>query len=355
MNRPTRRWEGPQVAVRPRAWRASLRRRRSELQRTATRRSSHERVRVSKHDLFSFMSEYQNLTHSHQESTIQDSSPERVVWITGAAGGLGVALTAEFVRQGFHVAATYHRKPLASAHEPRFRSGDGSSPDKKGTGSPRPGGLESPCAPEFSEPGAFHESLRLADQILALPGDVTNPEQIAGVLDAILNRWGRLDVLVNNAGLVSDQWSWQLPEKEWDAVISANLKGAFLCARAALTPMTRQTGGHIINIGSLVGIHGAAGQANYAAAKAGLLGFSAALAKEMGSHNVQVNSILPGLLRTPMTNRMSAERWNSIVTANALGRLNTVEEIARFAGFLTTLQNVSGQVFQLDSRVSRWS
>jgi NAD(P)-dependent dehydrogenase (short-subunit alcohol dehydrogenase family) len=232
-----------------------------------------------------------------------------VVWITGAAGGLAAGLVEAFAAQGWHVAATYHRR------------------------SPPPE----------------------TDHIWPLPVDVTHREQVQSALDKILERWGRLDVLVNNAGMVADHLSWQLSESEWDIVLAVNLKGAFLCAQAALGPMRQQRDGHIINVASFAARHGPRGQANYAAAKAGLLGFTASLAKEVGSYNVRVNAILPGVLPTPMTARLKPAPLQDLRAANALGRLNSIAEVARFVVFLATMQNVSGQIFALDSRISRWS
>jgi 3-oxoacyl-[acyl-carrier protein] reductase len=232
-----------------------------------------------------------------------------VVWITGAAGGLGAALAAAFAAQEWHVAATYHRR------------------------SPPPE----------------------TDHIWPLPANVTQREQVQSACDQILDRWGRLDALVNNAGIVADRLSWQISESDWDTVLAVNLKGAFLCSQAALGPMLQQRDGHIINVASFAARHGPRGQANYAAAKAGLLGLTTSLAKEAGSHNVRVNAVLPGVLPTPMTARLKPEHWRDLRAANALGRLNSIAEVARFIVFLATLQNVSGQTFTLDSRISRWS
>ena len=119
--------------------------------------------------------------------------------------------------------------------------------------------------------------------------------------------------------------------------------------------MLRQRGGHIINIGSFSGRAGQRGQANYAAAKAGLIGLTESLAKEVGSRNLRVNAILPGVLPTPMTAKLSETQLADYVAANALGRINSLSEVAEFIVFLATMQNVSGQVFQLDSRIARWT
>jgi 3-oxoacyl-[acyl-carrier protein] reductase len=134
-----------------------------------------------------------------------------------------------------------------------------------------------------------------------------------------------------------------------------HLKGAFLCSQAVLRPMLKQRDGHILNVASFSARTGNRGQANYAAAKAGLLGLTTSLAKEVGSRNVRVNAILPGVLPTPMTASLTPEQLETFATANALGRLNDPAEVARFAAFLAGTQNISGQVFQLDSRIARWT
>jgi len=232
-----------------------------------------------------------------------------VVCVTGAAGGLGQALAQQFAAQGWRVAAGSHR-----------------------------GG----CAD-------------LTDSIWSLPLDVTDHARAEGAVQEIVARWGRLDVLVNNAGAVADAPIWQLHEADWDAVMAVNLKGAFRVSQAALHPMVQQRDGHILNIASFAARAGPRGQAHYAAAKAGLVGLTQSLAREVGSHNVRVNAVLPGVLPTPMTARLDDAVVQEFTRANALGRLNSVAEVARFVVFLAAMQNVSGQLFQLDSRIARWT
>jgi 3-oxoacyl-[acyl-carrier protein] reductase len=233
----------------------------------------------------------------------------RVVLITGAAGGLGQELVRQFKTVGWRVAAGIHRNP----------------------------GLPS------------------GDALITVPLDVTDRESVSAAIASVLDQWGRLDALINNAGLTADALSWQLSDEEWDRALDVNLKGAFLCAQAAVRPMLRQRDGHIINVGSFSGRAGQRGQANYAAAKAGLIGLTESLAREVGSRNIRVNAILPGVLPTPMTAKLSGEQLAGFASANALGRLNSVAEVAQFVVFLAALQNVSGQVFQLDSRIGRWT
>ena len=233
----------------------------------------------------------------------------KVALVTGAAGGLGLGLVHELAAQGWQVVAAHHRAT----------------------------------------------ALAESDYVWPVAMDVTNADQVAGVVKEIMERWGRIDLLINNAGITADGLSWQIKDEEWDQVLAVNLKGAFLCSQAVIRPMLKQRGGQIINIGSLSGRQGQRGQANYAASKAGLIGLTESLAKETGARNLRVNAILPGVLPTPMTAGLGEKVLAEYAQANTLGRLNSIAEVARFAVFLATMQNVSGQVFQLDSRVARWT
>jgi 3-oxoacyl-[acyl-carrier protein] reductase len=176
----------------------------------------------------------------------------------------------------------------------------------------------------------------------------------AAVADFVA-RLGRLDVLVANAGLTRDGALTSLGPADFDAVVEANLRGAFLCARAALKPMLAQRSGHILFIGSRAARCGTRGQSLYAAAKAGLVGLAQSLAREYGARNIRCNVVLPGFLETRMTAPLSAARREEVRAEHALGRFNTVENAARFIAFLAELDHVSGQVFTLDSRLDRWT
>lgn len=180
--------------------------------------------------------------------------------------------------------------------------------------------------------------------------DVTDAESVTGYIA----RMGRVDVLVNNAGITVDRPLLRMTEDEWQRVIDVNLSGAMRCAQAVARGMIKQRCGVIINVASYSAIMPPYGQANYAAAKAGLLGLTKSLAKEFGSRNMRVNAVLPGFLATKMTAGLSDEVVAGVMNEHALGRLNTVDEVARFIAFLATMENVSGQVFQLDSRAASW-
>lgn len=169
------------------------------------------------------------------------------------------------------------------------------------------------------------------------------------------SRLQRLDILVANAGLTRDGALTGLTAQDFDDVVNANLRGTFLCSRAALKLMLKQRSGHIVLIGSRAARYGTRGQSLYAAAKAGLVGFAQSIAREYGPRNIRCNVVLPGFLETRMTAALSTERRDAVREEHALGRFNTLENAARFIAFLSTLDHVSGQVFTLDSRLDRWT
>ena len=180
--------------------------------------------------------------------------------------------------------------------------------------------------------------------------DVLQPKAFFAQID-------RLDLLVNNAGVFRDASLLKMTEEDFDAVLDVNLKGAFLCTQTALKLMSRQREGHIINIGSYSALNGPAGQANYAAAKAGLIALTQSTAKEYGPRNIRANCLLPGFLETKMTRHLleDAEWKEQLLSQHTLGRLNTPQDAARFIVMLHSMPAVSGQVFQLDSRIHRWT
>ena len=180
--------------------------------------------------------------------------------------------------------------------------------------------------------------------------DVTSEESV----QEFFARLGRIDLLINNAGSLADVVCAKMSEAEWDAVLATNLRGAFLCSQAAALKMMHQRCGHIINIGSFAPRAGTFGQTNYAAAKAGLIGLTESMARELGKRNVRVNCVSPGFLETKFTASMPAEAVERTRQLHELGRFNTVEDAARFIVFLDTMQHVSGQLFQLGSRIARW-
>jgi NAD(P)-dependent dehydrogenase (short-subunit alcohol dehydrogenase family) len=181
--------------------------------------------------------------------------------------------------------------------------------------------------------------------------DVSAPESVARFFSTL----ERVDLLINNAAIREDALCAQMMVEQWDRVIATDLRGAFLCSQAVTRKMAAQRSGHVINIGSFSAQIGNVGQANYAAAKAGLIGLTQSLAREFGKRNVRVNCVLPGFLETKFTMGMASQYREAALQMHELRRFNTVEEAARFIAFLDTMQFASGQVFQLDSRLARWT
>jgi 3-oxoacyl-[acyl-carrier protein] reductase len=190
------------------------------------------------------------------------------------------------------------------------------------------------------------------ESVLAPPRaelDVRDEAQV----DAYFARLARIDVLVVNAGLTRDGALANLSLADVDEVIATNLRGAFLCVRAAIKLMVKQRSGHVVLVGSRAGKHGTRGQSAYAAAKAGLVGFGQSVAREYGGRNVRCNVVLPGFLETKFTKQVTEKRLAEVREEHVLGRFNTVENAAGAIAFLARLDHVSGQVFTLDSRMDR--
>jgi 3-oxoacyl-[acyl-carrier protein] reductase len=166
--------------------------------------------------------------------------------------------------------------------------------------------------------------------------DVTDPSSVEAVVSGVLARHGRIDVLVNNAGITRDTLMLRMKREDWDAVIQTNLTAAFTCAQAVLKPMVKQRAGRIVNITSVVGQSGNAGQANYAASKAGLIGFTKALALEVASRNITVNAVAPGLIDTDMTRAISDGAHEDWAARIPLKRLGAPEDVAAAVLFLAS-------------------
>jgi 3-oxoacyl-[acyl-carrier protein] reductase len=166
--------------------------------------------------------------------------------------------------------------------------------------------------------------------------DVTDTGSVDAMVAAVLARHGRIDILVNNAGITRDQLMLRMKREDWDQVISTNLTSAFTCVQAVLKPMIKQSAGRIISISSVVGQMGNAGQVNYAASKAGLIGFSKALAREVASRNITVNVVTPGLIDTDMTKAITDKAQTDWAAAIPLGRLGTLNEVAAAVCFLAS-------------------
>ncbi len=187
-------------------------------------------------------------------------------------------------------------------------------------------------------------------EAIAVQGDVSNGDAAAAIVKATLDAFGGLDILVNNAGITRDGLLLRMSEEDWDAVHQTNLRGTFLVTKAAMRPMLRAKGGRIINISSVVGVMGNAGQANYAAAKAGMIGFTRAVAREVASRGITVNAIAPGFIQTDITAGLTEQQVNAALTQVPLGRMATPEEVAPLAGFLASpaAGYITGQCIHVD-------
>jgi 3-oxoacyl-[acyl-carrier protein] reductase len=180
--------------------------------------------------------------------------------------------------------------------------------------------------------------------------DVTDEASITAMIGGALERHGRVDILVNNAGIARDQLMLRMKRDDWDQVLATNLTAAFTCVQAVLKPMVKQRGGRIINISSVVGQMGNAGQANYAASKAGLIGFSKALAREIASRGITVNVVAPGLIETDMTRALTDKAQVDWAAQIPLGRLGTTADVAAAVCFLASdeASYITGQVLAVN-------
>ncbi|WP_449602264.1 3-oxoacyl-[acyl-carrier-protein] reductase [Paenibacillus sp. Marseille-Q9583] len=192
--------------------------------------------------------------------------------------------------------------------------------------------------------------VELGSEGIALRGDVGNSEQAESLVKEVLNTWGRIDIVVNNAGITRDNLIMRMKEEEFDQVIETNLKGVFNCLKAATRPMMKQRYGRIINISSVVGVTGNPGQANYSAAKAGVIGLTKASALELSSRGITVNCIAPGFIDTDMTRELSEEVRSELEKGIPLARLGRPEEIAMAVVFLASegAAYMTGQTLHVD-------
>jgi len=234
---------------------------------------------------------------------------DKVCIVTGASRGIGAAIAAKFGAEG---AAVYAFSRTAPAAEP---AADPSA-----------------AAPRW------------------IQCDVADEASIEAAVAAVLAEAGRIDVLVNNAGITRDGLLMRMKTEDWDAVLDTNLKSAFLLSRAVVRPMLKQRSGCILNVSSVVGITGNGGQANYSASKAGVIGFTKSLAREVASRDIRVNAIAPGFIETSMTDRIPEDFKQKLKESIPLGRVGTVEEAANAALFLCSplASYCTGIVLQVD-------
>lgn len=233
----------------------------------------------------------------------------KTVLITGSRRGIGLEIALAFAKEGANIILN-GTKPFSQETLDEFR--------------PFPG------------------------KILTIVGDIAKAQQVKSMIDEVQKNFDRIDVLVNNAGITRDGLVLRMSEEDFDAVLTTNLKGCFHMTRAILPMMVKQKSGSIINISSVVGIAGNAGQANYAASKAGMIGFSKSLAKEVGSRNITVNVIAPGYIATEMTDQLSEKikvEWEKQIPLRRFGKAS---EVAQAALFLAGSTYITGQVLQVN-------
>jgi 3-oxoacyl-[acyl-carrier protein] reductase len=246
--------------------------------------------------------------------TVSFSLAGKTALVTGGSQGIGESIAKALAAAGAHVVVAARREEKAAA-----------------------------VAEAISDAGGSAGAVRL---------DVADPASVSAAFKAVVDRHGRLDVLVNNAGITDDGLILRMSKESWDRVLATDLTGVFLCAQeAAKTMLKKRVAGRIVNITSVVGLMGNPGQTNYAAAKAGVIGFTKALAREIGSRGITVNAVAPGYVETDMTGALSEDQKKALVDRIVLGRLGTGDDVAGAVVFLAsdaaayvtgTTLNVSG-------------
>jgi len=203
-----------------------------------------------------------------------------------------------------------------------------------------------------SEPvnSVVEEIKAINGQSLAIMADVSLASDVNGMVETTINTYGKIDILVNNAGIARDQLVMRMSDEEWDNVLNVNLKSVFLCTRAVLRHMVKQRWGRIISIASIVGIVGNPGQANYASAKAGIIGLTRTIAKEVASRHITVNAIAPGFIDTEMTQQLAADWRQELKKRIPLGYLGSPRDVAEAVAFLASeeARYITGQVLNVD-------
>ena len=237
----------------------------------------------------------------------------KVALVTGASRGIGAVVACRLAQAGAKVGVNYHASPDAAEIVVESINKDGG-------------------------------------EAILVGGDVSQEENAEKVVKDLVDHYGSIDILINNAGINKDQLLIRMKPEDFDSVINVNLRGAFLCTRYAMTHMIRQRSGRVINMSSVVGLSGNPGQANYAAAKAGLVGLTKAVAREVASRNVTVNALAPGYIDTAMVDELTAETQDKILSTIPMGRFGTPEDVAEAVVFLASdgASYITGQVLTID-------
>ena len=194
------------------------------------------------------------------------------------------------------------------------------------------------------------EITQLGVDAIKVKADVSDSYQVSSMMEAVIDKWGRLDILVNKAGIIRDCLSTRMKEEDWDYVVDVNLKGTFLCTKAALRYMIKQKWGRIVNVSSVVGQAGNPGQSNYGAAKAGLVGFTRSVAKEVGSRNITLNVVAPGYIQTDAVAGLAEEFRDFIMSRVLIKRLGTTGDVSKLILFLCSDEAgyITGQIINVD-------
>jgi 3-oxoacyl-[acyl-carrier protein] reductase len=237
----------------------------------------------------------------------------KVALVTGASRGIGRAIAIELALKGANVAVNFAGSE-AKANE------------------------------------VVDEIKSLGREAIAVRADVSNGESVAEMIKTVITTFGSLDILVNNAGITRDNLLMRMKEEEWDAVINTNLKGVFNCTKAVTRQMMKQRNGRIINIASIVGVSGNPGQANYVAAKAGVIGLTKTTAKELATRNINVNVIAPGFITTDMTDELPEDVKAEMLKQIPLARFGEPQDIAKLVSFLASEDSkyITGQTIHVD-------
>ncbi|HBD42136.1 MAG TPA: 3-oxoacyl-[acyl-carrier-protein] reductase [Bacteroidetes bacterium] len=233
--------------------------------------------------------------------------------VTGGSRGIGRAIAIHLAKQGAHVAITY-----VSSNGPA------------------------------QEVVAEIESM--GSKAMALQSDASKLEEAEAMVESVVEAWGKIDVLVNNAGITRDQLILRMSEDDWNQVLTTNLKSVFNGSKAVAKTMMRQRNGSVINVGSIIGLMGNAGQSNYAASKAGMIGFTKSFAKEFASRGIRANVIAPGYITTDMTESLDEKTLSAIKASIPLGEPGSAEDVANLVSFLASNQSsyITGEVIRVD-------
>ncbi|MDP2271916.1 MAG: 3-oxoacyl-[acyl-carrier-protein] reductase [Archangium sp.] len=243
---------------------------------------------------------------------MQDFS-NKVALVTGGSRGIGRAISIELAKRGANVVLSYAGNEAAAAETVKA----------------------------IVDAGGKAKAIRF---------DVADSEGCSAAVDGVVKEFGRLDVLVNNAGVAIDGLLMRFKDDDWDKTLDTNLKGAFMLMRAVSRPMMKQKGGAIVNVSSIVGEMGNAGQAAYSASKAGLLGLTKSIARELASRNIRVNAVTPGFITTDMTSALSPELKEKMSAAIPLSRIGNAEEVAAAVAFLASdaASYITGEVLKVN-------